>query len=60
METHQIISFLRNPYGKSTDEMREIRLAAADEIEKWKNAYENMRDWGIKCGIDVNAYSIHG
>lgn len=56
MDTNLIISFLRNPYGKTPEEMREIRLAAADEIEEWKNAYENMRDWAIQCGVDVDTY----
>lgn len=59
MDAHQIISFLRNPYGKSPDEMRDVRLAAADEIEKWRDAYENMRDWAVKCGVDVNTYGMH-
>lgn len=33
-ERHRILNVLRNPYGISEDELREVRLAAADIIEK--------------------------
>ncbi len=33
VETRQIVSKLRNPHGLSADEIKAVRLAAADKIE---------------------------
>jgi chromosome segregation ATPase len=26
------------------------------EIERWKDAYENMRDFAVKSGLDITCY----
>lgn len=52
----KILNILRNPWGWSEAEKREAALAAADEVERWKGAFENMRDWAIANGVDVNTY----
>jgi len=45
MKTTKLLHVLRNPYGRSAEERKQDRLVAADEIERWKDAFENMRDW---------------
>jgi hypothetical protein len=47
---------LRNPYGYSEDEMRWARLAAADLIEHYKDAYGNMKAWAEENGLDTTCY----
>jgi hypothetical protein len=37
-QSDQLLHRLRNPYGLTADEMRADRLAAADEIERYRNA----------------------
>ena len=54
MKTTKLLHVLRNPYGRSDEERKQDRLAAADEIERWKDAFENMRDWAEQKGIDTN------
>jgi len=56
MKTNKILHILRNPYGRDLAELRQAALAAADEIERWKNAFENMRAWAEKNGVDVMTY----
>ena len=52
----RILHILRNPYGFSDKTIKEVRLAAADEIEKLQGDYENMRDWALENGLDINTY----
>ena len=57
MKTNEIIHILRNPYGYHTEKLRIVALAAATEIERWKDAFENMRDWAEKNGLDIMTYN---
>jgi len=57
MKTHKIISLLRNPYGLSLEEMKEIRLAAANEIESWEDAFNNLKKYVESLGIDITSYN---
>ena len=56
MESNEILHYLRNPYGKTKEECREIMHLAAERIEQWKDAYENMRDYAVSKGLDVTTY----
>lgn len=53
LETDKLLHILRNPFGHSTEEIREVSLAAATEIERWKDAFENIRDWAKKNGLSI-------
>ncbi len=55
MNINDVQHILRNPYGYSDKEIREARLAACDEIDKWKDAYENLREWCDQNGLDTVA-----
>lgn len=55
MKRHDILHILRNPYGRSSEEIRQAQLAACDEIESLQDAYLNMRDWAEKNGVDTAA-----
>ena len=57
MKTNTILNILRNPYGRSEEEKRNARLEAANEIESWIDAYNNMKEWAIKNGLDINTYN---
>ena len=57
MDTQKIIHILRNPYGWSQKNKDSARLAAADEIEKWRDAYKNMRKFAEDNGLDTMAYN---
>jgi len=57
MKTDEILHILRNPYGWNDTEIRQVALDAADEIERWKDAFENMRDWAEKNGLDIMTHN---
>jgi len=59
MEMQKIIHILRNPYRWNQAERDDARLAAADEIEKWKNAFENLRQYAEDNGLDIMTYNNH-
>jgi hypothetical protein len=42
MKQNETISILRNPYGFDQDEMREVRLKAADLIEGYAKKIQNI------------------
>lgn len=50
---NKILHILRNPYGYHEEEIKQARLQAADEIERWKNAFENLQAWCDKNGWDT-------
>jgi hypothetical protein len=58
MKTHEILARLRNAYGLTPKELRAVRLAAADEIEKWQDAYENLQTYAAKSGLDTTCYPV--
>jgi len=39
--------------GLTPEEQQKLRLIAADEIERWKEAYENLRDYAESKGFDT-------
>lgn len=41
MEPGMILHLLRNPWGHSDDEVRQARLAAADELERWRRTVDH-------------------
>ena len=53
METNLLLHKLRNAYGQNAEELREVRLAAAEEIEKYRDAYKNMCDFAVSKGLDI-------
>ena len=53
MSRHEIVAKLRNPYGLSPDEIRQVRLAAATLIESLHGAYSNMRQFAEDNGLDT-------
>lgn len=60
MTTHEMIGKLRNPYGQTPEEMKQVRLAAADrllELEEQSkgghDAYVNMREFAESQGLDT-------
>ena len=57
MKTKEILHILRNPYKYDQSEIRKVALLAADEIEKWKIAFENMQDWAKQNGLNVTTYN---
>ena len=57
MKTKTMLHILRNPFGHSDNRKKQARLKAADEIERWKDAYENLEDWAVKNGLDVTTYN---
>jgi len=57
MKTNKVLHILRNPYGFNKSTIREAAMAAADEIERWKDAFENMRDWAEQNGVDIMTYN---
>lgn len=63
METDDILAPLRNPHGIAADDLRAVRLAAADLIEAderkikdYADALENLRAWCLENGLDPTAY----
>ena len=56
MKTNEILHILRNPYGYSNEKVREIAYLAADEIERWKDAYDNLQKFAEKRGLDTATY----
>ena len=56
MKTETIIHNLRNPYGKSQEDIYNTRLAAADKIEQLLAAYKNLSDFAVSKGLDVTTY----
>jgi hypothetical protein len=54
MKTIEILHFLRNPYGLTDDERRKVMLEAANEIERWINSFENMKEWAIENGVNIH------
>ena len=54
-KTDEIIAALRNAYDQTPEQMRDIRLRAADEIEKWQDAYLNMKTFAEDNGLDTTA-----
>ncbi len=57
MKTKTMLHILRNPFGHSDNRKKQARLKAADEIERWKDTYENLEDWAVKNGLDVTTYN---
>lgn len=57
MTRKEAIHILHNPYGHSRERQREARLKACEEIEALEEAYNNMRDWAEKNGVDTVATS---
>lgn len=41
MEPGMILHLLRNPWGHSDYELRQARLAAADELERWRRTVDH-------------------
>jgi hypothetical protein len=53
MSVNMILHILRNPYGYSEKEQKQARLAAADKIEEFQDAYLNMRKFAEDNGLDT-------
>lgn len=55
-----VLHVLRNPYGRSSEEVRWARLAACDLIEDLQSAFLNMRDFAADNGLDTACYGKEG
>lgn len=53
MTRAECIHILRNPWGHSAEEIKRAQIKACDEIEHLEQAYNNMRDWAEKNGVDT-------
>lgn len=55
MEINKILHILRNPYDHTQIEKRLAALAAADEIERQRREFENIRnyseEWIRRCNV---------
>ena len=56
MDVQTVLHILRNPWGKSEHIVSCARFQAADLIERYISAYENMRDWAEENGVDTRTY----
>lgn len=54
-DENHVLHVLRNPFGFSYGEVRAARLRGADLIERYRNAYINMRDFAEANGLDTKA-----
>ncbi len=57
MDIKTAIHILRNPYSWSPVELKEARFLAADELEKWADAYKNLLQWAEENGLDTTTYN---
>ena len=53
MTEQKVIHILRNPYAHSEDEIITAGREAASLIEKYKDAYINMREFAESNGLDT-------
>ena len=53
--THKVKHILRNPYGHSAEEIRDMQLKACDLLDRWEEAYLNMRKFAEDNGLDTVA-----
>lgn len=51
--------------GETLDVIAEVKDAALDEltdlaaeVAMWKDAYENLRDYAVRSGLDITCYGI--
>jgi hypothetical protein len=54
-DVSHVLHVLRNPFGFSSDEVRSVRLKAAELIERYRDAYTNMREFAEANGLDTTA-----
>lgn len=66
MNKEDILHTLRNPWGIDPEQIRRARLDACDLIEEQRRAllnmteaYENMKAFAEKHGLDTAAYNCH-
>lgn len=55
---YQALHITRIPYGFSEEEITQARLYVCDKMEQYKDAYENIRDYALACGLDTTAYIV--
>jgi len=55
-DTDKLLGQLRNAHGQNFDQMREVRLAAADHIEALTAALASLRKYAEEQGIDTAAH----
>lgn len=53
MNRQECIHILRNPFGYDAVRIKEAQLQACFEIEALEEAYNNMRDWAEKNGVNT-------
>lgn len=54
---NEILHILRNPYGKTSEEIKEAQIDACKRIEDYHDAYENMKEFAKENGLDTVAYN---
>lgn len=54
--TKKAIHILRNPFGWDTEDRRRAAHDACNAIERYSNAYENMRQFAEDNGLDTTCY----
>ena len=58
LQTSDVLHILRNPYGWSKEQIKRAQLQACEEIENWKEAYDNLRQWCHENGLDTKTYNV--
>ena len=58
LQTLDVLHILRNPYGWNQEQVRRAQLQACDEIERWKEAYENLLQWCHENGLDTTTRNV--
>lgn len=55
-ETQRVLHILRNPYGYSATEIRQMQIKACNLIERYQDAYLNMRKFAEDNGLDTTTH----
>ena len=58
MTRDECLDILRNPFMHSAQRRREAEIQACLEIKGLEDAYNNMRDWAQKNGVDTFARNV--
>jgi hypothetical protein len=56
--TNNLIGRLRNGHGLTFDEMRAVRLAAAEQLEAYQQALQSLREYAQALGIDTASHPM--
>lgn len=58
MTEQEALHIVRNPWGHSDQEQRRAALKIAILVERYRNAYENLREFAEQNGLDTTTYGV--